>query len=164
MNRPRARAGRTPISSGVRIVEAPAEVGVGGGEPWNPAGGAGAGITFIDVVSGPLDVAVGRGSTATPLDDGVAEATGAAAANPDTRLWGSRAICASRSRTDWGRCPGSLASTLVRSWSSSSGRLALSLTAEGIGELTVAEATSMRLLPAKGRRPVSISNVRTPMA
>src|SRR5437762_237482 len=164
MKRPRARAGRTPISSRVRIVDAPAAVGVGGGEPWNTGGGAGADTTFIDVVSGPLDVVAGRGRTATPPDAGVEEITPAAAATPAARRCGRRAICASSSRTDWGRWPGSLASTLVSSWSSSSGRLAFSLTADGIGELTVAYATSIRFVPAKGSLPVSISKVRTPIA
>src|SRR5690349_16697388 len=151
MKRPRARAGRTPISSSVRIVDAPADVGVGGGEPWNPAGG-GAGCTArIDVVSGPLDDAVaGRGSTATPpagvTDDDTA-GSGADAPAGAARRCGRRAICASRSRTDCGRCAGSLARTFASSVSSSSGRLALSFTADGIGELTVAYATSIRFAP-----------------
>src|SRR5207302_1065097 len=81
MKRPRARAGRTPISSSVRIVEAPAAVGVGGGDPWNPGGGAEGCTTRIDVVSGPLEEVVGFGITAIP-PPAVAAATGVAAAAP----------------------------------------------------------------------------------
>src|SRR3989442_15514880 len=81
MNRPLARAGRTPISSSVRIVDAPAAVGVGGGDPWNPGGGADCWITRIDVVSGPFEEVVGRGITATsPVE--VDAPTGVAAATP----------------------------------------------------------------------------------
>src|SRR2546426_12406241 len=78
MNRPLARAGRTPISSRVRIVEAPPAVGVGSGEPCRITAGGEEGIARMDVVSGPLDVAAGRGSTATP-PAGVAQAADAAA-------------------------------------------------------------------------------------
>src|SRR5439155_24487883 len=80
MNRPLARAGRTPISSSVRIVDASAAVGVGGGDPWNP-GGADCWITRIDVVSGPFEEVVGRGITATPPVE-VHAATGVPAATP----------------------------------------------------------------------------------
>ena len=165
MNRPLARAGRTPISSSVRIVDAPAAVGVGGGDPWNPGAGADCWITRIDVVSGPFDEVVGRGITATPPVE-VDAATGVAAATPAAvvRRCGRRAIWASSSRTVCGRWAGSFASTFWSSWSSSSGRFALSLTAEGIGVLTVAYATSMRFAPTYGRRPVSISKVSAPMA
>ena len=93
MKRPRARAGRTPISSSVRIVDAPAAVGVGGGEPWNTGEGAGGWMTRIDVVSGPFEVVVGLGITATPPLDAAA-ATGVADATPgvDVRRCGRRAI------------------------------------------------------------------------
>src|SRR5947209_3233931 len=148
MKRPRARAGRTPMSSRVRIVEAPADVGVGGGDPWRPGGGGAAAFTGcrtrIDVVSGPLDVVAGLGRTATPPDAGtaaLAEAApgaDAAALGAAVRRWGRRAICASSSRTVCGRCAGSLARTLTSSPSSSSGRFGLIFTAEGIGVLTVA--------------------------
>src|SRR5437868_15524985 len=66
MNRPLARAGRTPISSRVRIVEAPPAVGVGSGEPCRITAGGEEGIARMDAGSGPLDVAAGRGSTAAP--------------------------------------------------------------------------------------------------
>src|SRR5437899_12976015 len=66
MKRPLARAGRTPISSSVRIVEAPPAVGVGGGEPCRIGGGEADGMARIEAVSGALDVAAGRGSTAAP--------------------------------------------------------------------------------------------------
>src|SRR2546428_5927859 len=80
MNRPLARAGRTPISSRVRIVEAPPAVGVGSGEPCRITAGGEEGIARMDVVSGPLDVVAGRGSTATP-PAGVGEG-GEAAGHP----------------------------------------------------------------------------------
>ena len=156
------------MSSRVRIVEPPAEVGVGGGEPCSIGGGGAAFTARIEVVSGPFDEVAGFGSTATPpAADADAEAAAVvAAATPgaDVRRCGSRAIWASSSRTVCGRCPGSLASTLASSASSSSGRLALIFTADGIGVFTVAYATSIRLEPMYGRRPVSISNVSTPMA
>src|SRR5579864_7244177 len=151
MNRPRARAGRTPISSRVRIVEPAAEVGVGGGDPCRIAGGGAGGddeSARIEVVSGPFDATAGRGSTATPPEAALA-APGAAAGAPtgDVLRCGSFAICASTSFTVWGRSPGSLASTFVSSASSSSGSLGLIFTADGIGALTVAYATSMRFEP-----------------
>ena len=118
----------------------------------------------IEVVSGPFDAVAGRGSTATPPADVAATAGAATTLGGAVRRCGSRAICASSSRTVWGRCAGSFASTLWSSWSSSSGRLALSLTAEGIGVLTVAYATSMRFAPTNGSRPVSISKVSAPIA
>src|SRR5204863_9108054 len=64
MKRPLALAGRTPISSSVRIVDAPAAVGVGSGEPWRIVGGGAAdGIARIEAVSGPFDVVAGRDRT-----------------------------------------------------------------------------------------------------
>src|SRR2546423_14578039 len=71
MKRPRALAGRTPMSSRVRIVEPGPAVGVGIGEPWMIAcgdAGAAAATIFIDVVSGPgpFDAVARRGSTAPP--------------------------------------------------------------------------------------------------
>src|SRR2546429_2853245 len=97
MKRPLALAGRTPISSSVRIVDAPAAVGVGSGEPWRIGGGGGAdGIARIEAVSGPFDVVAGRGRTATP-PAGVADA---AAAGP-ARRWGRRALLAGRPPTRW---------------------------------------------------------------
>src|SRR5260370_7894866 len=84
MNRPRARAGRTPISSSVRIVDAPAAVGVGSGDPWSIGGGGAGGddgIARIDVVSGPLAAVPGRGSTTTPPAR-VPDRSGDAAATP----------------------------------------------------------------------------------
>src|SRR5260370_4461451 len=123
MKRPRARAGRTPMSSRVRMVEPGAGVGVGGGDPCRGAGGGGAGrddgIARIEVVSGPLDATAGRGEGAAPPEAAVA-GTGDAAGAPtgDVRRWGSFAICASTSFTVAGRSPGSLASTLASSASS----------------------------------------------
>src|SRR5256886_7806929 len=81
MKRPLARAGRTPISSRVRIVEAPPAVGVGSGEPCSIGGGGAEGMARIEAVSGPFDVAAGRGSTATP-PPGVDDAAGAAGPPP----------------------------------------------------------------------------------
>src|SRR2546427_13274906 len=81
MKRPLARAGRTPISSRVRIVEAPPAVGVGSGEPCSIGGGGAEGMARIDAVSGPLDVAAGRGSAAPPPPGGD-DAAGAAAPPP----------------------------------------------------------------------------------
>src|SRR3989441_12073548 len=103
MNRPLARAGRTPISSRVRIVEAPPAVGVGSGEPCRITAGGEDGIARMDAVSGPLDVAAGLGSTATPPAS-VADATGEEAATPGGEVLrcGSRAIIASSSFTDCG--------------------------------------------------------------
>src|ERR1700694_6161521 len=69
MNRPRARAGLTPISSSVRIVDAPAAVGVGRGDPCSIGGGGAGGddgIARMDAVSGPLVPVPGRGSHANP--------------------------------------------------------------------------------------------------
>src|SRR5216683_1479076 len=97
-------------------------------------------------------------------DVGVEDEPAAGGAPAAARRCGSLAICASRSFTLCGRCAGSLASTLARSTSSSSGRAAVSLAADGIGALTVAYATSIRLAPMKGSRPVSISKVSTPIA
>src|SRR5215510_568945 len=117
MKRPRARAGRTPISSSVRIVEPPELVGEGGGEPWVGAGtatAAGALMAFIDVVSGPVETAAGLGRTATPPTGVAAGPAGADAfVEPEgaARRCGSFAIWASRSRTLCGRCAGSLART-----------------------------------------------------
>src|SRR5256885_13539532 len=87
MKRPRALAGRTPMSSRVRIVEPGPAVGVGIGEPWMIAcgdAGAAAATIFIDVVSGPgpFDAVARRGSTATPPAGGAAAARGEAAAPP----------------------------------------------------------------------------------
>src|SRR5260370_22947403 len=101
MNRPRARAGRTPISSSVRIVDAPAAVGVGSGDPWSIGGGGAGGddsIARIDVVSGPLTAVPGRGSTPTPPAR-VAARSGDAAATPrgDVPRWGRGALTGSRS-------------------------------------------------------------------
>ena len=80
MKRPLALAGRTPISSSVRIVDAPAAVGVGSGEPWRIVGGGAAdGIARIEAVSGPFDVVAGRDRTATP-PAGVADDAAAGAA------------------------------------------------------------------------------------
>src|SRR2546430_11840380 len=95
MNLPLARAGRTPISSSVRIVDAPAAVGVGGGDPWNPGGGTDCWITRIDVVSGPFDEVVSRGITATPPVD-LAPATGGPAPTPGplVRPFGKPALLA----------------------------------------------------------------------
>ena len=153
MKRPRARAGRTPISSSVRMVEPPADVGVGGGDPCSSGGGGAAFTTRIEVVSGPFAEVAGLGSTATPPAAAAAGAEVAAgavdAATPggDVRRCGSRAIWARSSFTDCGRWVGSLASTFASSTSSSSGRLALIFTADGMGVFTVAYATSIRLEP-----------------
>src|SRR5437899_10512275 len=118
MNRPLARAGRTPISSRVRIVEAPPAVGVGSGEPCRITAGGEEGIARMDVVSGPLDVAAGRGSTATP-PAGVAEAADAGAATPEADVLpcGRRAIIARSSFTVSGRWAGCCASAFCRCWS-----------------------------------------------
>src|SRR6266446_3380903 len=96
MKRPRARAGRTPISSSVRIVEAPPAVGVGGGDPWNTGGGAEGCTTRIEAVSGPFAEVAGLGITATPPVD-VLAAMGAALPAPEAvvRRCGRRAIWAS---------------------------------------------------------------------
>src|SRR5205807_2122766 len=110
MKRPLARAGRTPISSRVRIVDAPPAVGVGSGEPCSIGDGGADGMARIDVVSGPFDVVAGRGSTATP-PAGVAEARREAAATPggDVLRCGRRAISAKRPFTDRRRLPASFA-------------------------------------------------------
>ena len=153
MNRPRARDGLTPIISSVLRADAEPdpdpELGEGGGDPCT-AGGAGAETILIAAVS--AGAAAGR-----------ANGTGAAAAGACRRC-GNLAICASRSFTVCGRWAGSFASTLASSASSSSGSALFSLAADGTGALTVAYATSIRLEPMNGRRPVSISKVRTPMA
>src|SRR2546430_15737158 len=101
MNRPLARAGRTPISSRVRIVEAPPAVGVGSGEPCRITAGGEEGIARTDAVSGSLDVAAGRGSTATPPAS-VAGAADAAAVTPggDVLRCGRRGVTASAALTD----------------------------------------------------------------
>src|SRR5260370_16118077 len=101
-------------------------LGVGGGEPCT--GGGGAEIRRMAAVSAGWglepEAAAGRAAPA---------AADAAAA----RLCGNLAICPSRSLTDCGRWAGSFASTLARRTSSSSGRTAFSLAAEGMGALTV---------------------------
>src|SRR2546428_6020806 len=93
MKRPLARAGRTPMSSRVRIVDAPPAVGVGIGDPCRIGGGGADGMARIEVVSGPVEVAAGCGVTATPPAGG-ADATGDAAATPrgDVLRCGSRAL------------------------------------------------------------------------
>src|ERR1700694_1662156 len=136
MKRPRARAGLTPISSSVRIVDAPAAVGVGRGDPCSIGGGGAGGddgIARIDAVSGPLVPVPGRGSNATP-PAGEEAGTWAVA----ERRCGRRAINARSSRTVCGRCAGSLARTLCRRTSRSFGRVGVIFTAEGIGVFTVA--------------------------
>src|SRR2546422_3503665 len=149
MTGPRAREGLTPIISSVFNAEAPPELGeLGGGDP---CGAEGAEMILIAAVSAGW-AAAGRANGTDPTAAGA------------WRRCGSFAIDESSSRTVCGRWPGSFASTLFSSWSSSSGSALLSLAADGTGALTVAYATSMRLDPMNGRRPVSISNVRTPIA
>ena len=97
------------------------------------AGGVGGdGVICTEAATTAADAVAGAGGTVAP-------ALG--------RRCGSLAIRPSSSRTVCGRWFGSLASTRESSWSSSSGRLAFNPTADGIGELTVEYATSIRLAP-----------------
>src|SRR5438132_11982807 len=92
MNRPRARAGLTPIICRVRIAdEPPAEpvLGVGGGDPCIGAGGAA--IIRVAAASG----ACGAGGEAVAV-----RAPAAAGAPVAARRCGSLALCESRSLTD----------------------------------------------------------------
>src|SRR5437879_8458659 len=93
MNRPRARAGFTPIICRVRIADEPPEepvLGVGGGDPCIGAGGGA--IIRVAAASGGCGagggIVAGRPAPA---------ATGAPVA---ARRCGSLAICESRSLTD----------------------------------------------------------------
>src|ERR1035437_4832496 len=122
MKRPRALDGVTPIISSVFNADADPELGVGGGDPCTPDG---AEMIRMAAVSAGCDAAGGR---ANGTDAGPAGAW---------RRCGSLAIRDSSWRTVCGRWAGSLASTLARSWSSSSGSALLSLAAEGTGALTV---------------------------
>src|SRR5215472_3454714 len=96
MKRPRARAGFTPISSRVRIVDAPAAVGVGGGEPCRKAGGGAGGddgTARMEVVSGPgvADARAAAGALAAVAEDALAAAVAEAPAGV-VRRCGRRAI------------------------------------------------------------------------
>src|SRR6202521_937428 len=123
MNLPLALEGLTPIISSVLNADAEPVLGVGGGDPCCMGG---AEMILIAAVSAGCDTAPGR---ANGTDAGAAGAA---------RRCGSFDICASRSRTVCGRWAGSFASTLARSWSSSSGSAVLILAADGTGALTVA--------------------------
>src|SRR5215467_11826014 len=173
MKRPRARAGLTPISSRVLTAEdePELELGVGGGGDPDIVGGTTrciGGRVWIGGTPGgaedPLattgtDCGVGCAvATAAPEAAGELTAlTPETGATPDVggtvallapaRRCGSLAMSASSSFTVCGRWLGSFASTFASSWSSSSGRLGFSPTADGIGELTVEYATSMRFAP-----------------
>src|SRR5437867_12167216 len=96
MKRPRARAGRTPISSSVRMVEPPADVGVGGGDPCSRGGGGAAFTTRIEVVSGPFADVAGLGTTAPPPTAAAAGAEVAAAAADAATPGGDVRRCGSR--------------------------------------------------------------------
>src|SRR5438067_13760386 len=90
MNRPRARAGLTPIICSVRIADEPPEepvLGVGGGEPCMGAGGA---ATIIRVAA----ASAGWGGDGGAVAARAPAATGTPVA---ARLCGSLAICPSRS-------------------------------------------------------------------
>src|SRR2546426_1176512 len=95
---------------------------------------------LLDVLDQARRVRDLRPPVAGHVPSNMAEAADAAAATPggDVLRCGRRAIMASSSFTDCGRWAGSFASTFWSSWSSSSGRLALIFTTEGIGVLTVA--------------------------
>ena len=182
MKRPLARAGLTPMSSRVRTAdeEPDPELGVGGGEPETIGGDTRCIGGSVSTGCIPPPPAITAGDdwgvlvTATSLEVmacrlviGAEPAGGTVAVVEPEALalrWGSLAIWLRRSRTVWGLSFGSLARTRVSSWSSSSGRLELMDTTDGIGELTVEYATSIRFAPVYGRRPVSISKVRTPIA
>src|SRR5438105_8728767 len=182
MKRPLARAGLTPMSSRVRTAdeEPDPELGVGGGEPETIGGETRCIGGSVSTGGIPPPPAITAGDDweilASPESAEVtaclpvigAAGTGGAVAviEPEAVALrcGSFAIWARRARRVWGREFGSFARTRVSSWSSSSGRLELMETTDGIGELTVEYATSIRFAPVYGRRPVSISNVSTPIA
>src|SRR5438270_2130691 len=165
MKRPCARDGFTPISSSVRTADDDPEPelgGGGGGDPWRVAGTRCIGGS-VCTGAGPMPggtcaataapagvggtVCLNPGAATTTAAEAIADAgVGGAVAVTDVpgRRCGSFAIWPSRSPTDCGRSFGSFASTRPSSWSSSSGRFGLMPTADGIGELTVAYATSIR--------------------
>src|SRR5712692_9955049 len=184
MNLPRARAGRTPMSSSVLTAddEPEPELGVGGGgEPlivggmtrciggsvWM-GGTPGGAEAWAAIPTGDIEGGVGAaGVTCTEADAeaaGEVDGAGGTVAPELGRRCGSLAISPSSSRTVCGRWFGSFASTRASSWSSSSGRFGFKPTADGIDEFTVEYATSIRLAPTYGSRPVSISNVSAPIA